>query len=115
MPDLPRVGSSALAQVTNCRPFSFAFLVIDPQLLTPPMAVSGLPSGCLAYLDPFNALKVILWGTDAAGVFGFPLAIPPSPGLAGVSFAMQGVVPLFAPIAPLPFTVSNAGIMTVGF
>lgn len=115
LPALARIGSTATVQVDNCLPNSFGFVVIAADPLPQPTQFPGTPGGCLAYVDPFVNMKVILWGTDGNGRIQFPIPVPNLTNLVGVSLQLQGVAPIFdTSIAPLPFLTSNAGTATVG-
>lgn len=115
MPALPVIGTTAQVRVANLQPFSLAFLMIALQLQTPPLTIPGLPSGCLAYVDPFNTLRVDFYICDNQGGLTLPILIPNRPGLAGLPLVMQWATPVFSLPDPLPFLTSNGGRAVVGF
>ena len=106
---VPQVGQTFTAGVSNTAtssaPASLAFLAIasapDPAFpagtVLPGFGLSapGAPGELLISLvapDPLSFLGPVPWAGAAAAPADFTVAVPPSPGLSGVTFYLQGLL-----------------------
>jgi hypothetical protein len=109
---LPFLGNTAFSlDVSQAALSSQAYLFVATALAPAPIAAGG---GCFIYLDVQSLLVFVNAGlsplgpqpTGPSGAASFPLPVPASPALAGVSIAFQAAV--LDATAPLAFTLSNA-------
>lgn len=112
----PTLGNADFQfEATGLPPGSIGLAILGSNPTWSPVAIPGAPVGCLLRADP-QAVATVAVGTGneqvahsigAAGHAWVDLALPPTPGLAGVVLDAQFAALDLASGAPLPFVFTN--------
>lgn len=86
--ELPRLGKPTALRVSGAPPFSQGFLLISPSGATP----RNVGPGCDVFIDLQSYDVMVVFITDATGIFTYPLSVISHPSQCGLSMIIQGAV-----------------------